>query len=229
MSLPRIFYGILLECIAVSVYENFQRVNGEVLDSEVSYLGTLYRDVGAFSGSVERRAAGAASHLYPDDDQRGLAPDGPGHHPDPWQRTRRPAADHVGATRSSRRRIGDQAAYQPDPRRLEPVPRCAAESASTRPSSSFRRCSGLVVVVASILNAVADQPRRGPRCRGCTSVMSGLIAVFVALLIFTICEYRCHPRAPVWSTSPRSRSPDLYDQIMRTWLIVRSRGHRQPR
>jgi hypothetical protein len=44
MSSYGIFYGILLALVAVSVYENFQRVNGVVLE-EVSSLATLYRAV----------------------------------------------------------------------------------------------------------------------------------------------------------------------------------------
>ncbi len=51
MSSYGIFYGILLGLIAVSVYENFQDVNREVLD-EVSYLGTLYRDFGVFPDAI---------------------------------------------------------------------------------------------------------------------------------------------------------------------------------
>jgi len=42
-----VFYGILLALIVVSVYENFQRVNGIVLD-EASALGTLYRAASAY-------------------------------------------------------------------------------------------------------------------------------------------------------------------------------------
>lgn len=42
-----IFYGILLALIAVSVYENFQRVSGVVLD-EASALSTFYRAVSAY-------------------------------------------------------------------------------------------------------------------------------------------------------------------------------------
>ncbi len=42
-----VFYGILLALIAVSVYENFQRVHGIVLD-EASALSTLYRAVSAY-------------------------------------------------------------------------------------------------------------------------------------------------------------------------------------
>lgn len=47
MSSYGIFYGILLALIAVSVYENFQRVDDVVL-SEVSDLGALYRAVSAY-------------------------------------------------------------------------------------------------------------------------------------------------------------------------------------
>ncbi|HOB57318.1 MAG TPA: DUF4239 domain-containing protein [Rhodoglobus sp.] len=46
-----IFYGILLALIAVSVYENFQRVSGVVLD-EASSLGTLYRAVSSYPPPV---------------------------------------------------------------------------------------------------------------------------------------------------------------------------------
>jgi hypothetical protein len=44
MSSYGIFYGILLALVAVSVYENFQRVTGVVLE-EASAVGTLYRAV----------------------------------------------------------------------------------------------------------------------------------------------------------------------------------------
>lgn len=42
-----VFYGILLALIAVSVYENFQRVSGVVLD-EASALGTFYRAISSY-------------------------------------------------------------------------------------------------------------------------------------------------------------------------------------
>lgn len=42
-----VFYGILLALIAVSVYENFQRVDGIVLD-EASAVGVLYRAVSSY-------------------------------------------------------------------------------------------------------------------------------------------------------------------------------------
>lgn len=51
MSSYGIFYGILLGLIAVSVYENFQRINGEVLD-EVEALATLYRNTDAFPAPI---------------------------------------------------------------------------------------------------------------------------------------------------------------------------------
>jgi hypothetical protein len=47
MSSYGIFYGILLALIAVSVYENFQRVDAIVLD-ETSALAALYRGVSAY-------------------------------------------------------------------------------------------------------------------------------------------------------------------------------------
>lgn len=42
-----ILFGVVLALIAVSVYENFQRVNGVVLD-EAGAVGTLFRDVSAY-------------------------------------------------------------------------------------------------------------------------------------------------------------------------------------
>ena len=42
-----VFYGILLALIAVSVYDDFSRVDGVVLE-EASALATLYRDVSAY-------------------------------------------------------------------------------------------------------------------------------------------------------------------------------------
>ena len=51
MSSFGLFYGILLALIAVSVYENFQRVNGISLD-EVSTIATLYRNFDAYPGAV---------------------------------------------------------------------------------------------------------------------------------------------------------------------------------
>jgi hypothetical protein len=51
MSSYGIFYGILLALIAVSVYENFQRVDAVVLD-EVSSLGALYRAVSSYPGPI---------------------------------------------------------------------------------------------------------------------------------------------------------------------------------
>lgn len=47
MSSFGLFYGILLALIAVSVYENFQRVNGIALD-ETSVIATLYRNFAAY-------------------------------------------------------------------------------------------------------------------------------------------------------------------------------------
>jgi hypothetical protein len=50
MSSFGLFYGILLALIAVSVYENFQRVNGISLD-EVATIATLFRNFGAYPGA----------------------------------------------------------------------------------------------------------------------------------------------------------------------------------
>jgi hypothetical protein len=51
MSSFGLFYGILLALIAVSVYENFQRVNSISLD-EVSTIATLFRNFGAYPGAL---------------------------------------------------------------------------------------------------------------------------------------------------------------------------------
>jgi hypothetical protein len=51
MSSFGLFYGILLALIAVSVYENFQRVNQVSLE-EVSTIATLFRNFTAYEGAI---------------------------------------------------------------------------------------------------------------------------------------------------------------------------------
>lgn len=207
MSSYGIFYGILLGLIAVSVYENFQRVNGEVLD-EVSYLGTVYRDVGTFPGigdelqSMLRTYTQDVINIDWPQMAQGIIPTHGNQIIADLQATL------YGFEPTT---VGDQAAYQQtldvwsqflDARRER-----LDETELVLPALLW-----IVVAVGSILNAVMISLVEA-RSVKVHLIMAGLIAVFVAMLIFTIASID-HPYAGAVSISPEPFS-DLYDQLMR--------------
>lgn len=208
MSSYGIFYGILLGLIAVSVYENFQRVNGEVLD-EVSYLGTLYRDFGSFADpiNVELQALLRTYTLdvinidWPEMAQGVI----PTHGNEVINEIQAALYSFEPTT------VGDQASYT----QTLSVWSEFLDARRERLDETKLVLSPLlwlVVAAGSILNAlmISLVEARSVRIH---LVMSGIIAVFVALLIFTIASID-HPYAGAVRIDPEPFA-DLFDQLMK--------------
>lgn len=207
MSSYGIFYGILLGLIAVSVYENFQRVNVEVLN-EVSYLGTLYRDFGQFPDATGDQLQSLLRTYTLDVVNID------------WPQMANGVIPTHGNTV-----VGElQAAlYSYEPGTIGEQERYGTTLETWASFLDARRARldetelvlptllWIVVAAGSVLNALMISLVEARSLR-VHLVMAGIIAAFVALLIFTIASID-HPYSGVVSIDPEPYQ-DLFDQIM---------------
>ena len=208
MSSYGIFYGILLGLIAVSVYENFQRINDGVL-SEVESLATLYRNAGAFPHPIDDELQ-TLLRTYTLDVVRVDWPQ-----------------QAMGIVPSSGNATVDQiqaSLYSVEPNSLGEDSIFEQTLAVWADFQQFRRgrldetervlppLLWAVVAIGSVLNALMISLVETKNLR-IHLVMAGIIATFVALLIYTIASIDHAYAGPV-SVSPEPYL-DLYEQVMR--------------
>jgi Protein of unknown function (DUF4239) len=207
MSSFGLFYGILLALIAVSVYENFQRVNAVTLD-EVSTIATLYRNFSAFPGEI-------ADELQEQLRQYTLAVvtvDWPlqeaGIKPTPGD----PAVDAIQARLFSfaPADAADQSVHN---QTIALFDRFVDERRDRIDETelSLPPLLWAVVAVGAVLNALMIGLVES-KSRRIHLVMSGIIAVFVAMLIFTTASID-HPYSGTVSITSDAYQ-DLYDDVL---------------
>lgn len=207
MSSYGIFYGILLALIAVSVYENFQRVD-EVVLNEVSSLGALYR---AFSSYPAPIAAELQEELR-QYTQGVITVD--------WPAMQQNIIPTEGSTRIDALQ-GTLFAFEPTTAGNTAVHSQAMglffqflEDRRARLEETKLALPSLlwaVLGVGAVLNAlmIALVESRSLRIH---LIMSGLIALFVAMLVFVTASMD-HPYSGAISISPEMYE-NLLDQLM---------------
>ena len=207
MSSFGLFYGILLALIAVSVYENFQRVTAVSLD-EVSTIATLYRNFSAYpeplAASLQDALARYTMNVVTVDwplQEQGI----------------KPTAGDLEVTRIQ------TALFQFEPSGL------AEQTVHNQTISLFDRFADVrrdridetelalpellwvVVGVGAFLNALMIGLIE-TRSLKIHLIMSGIIAVFVGILIYTTAAID-HPYEGTVAVTPEAYS-DLYEQVL---------------
>ena len=202
-----IFYGILLALIAVSVYENFQRVSVVVLD-EASALSTFYRAVSAYPAPLGEELQ-EQLRVYT---QNVIALDWPLQSKDIIQAYGNVQVDSIQEMLLAYEPTsgGQQALHQ----QTVGLYFDFVESRRARLDETKLALPPLLwvlVAVGAILNALmlALVEARNLRVH---LIMSGLIAVFVALLIFVTAAMD-HPYAGFVNVPPEPFQ-NLLDQVM---------------
>ncbi len=202
-----IFYGILLALIAVSVYENFQRVSGVVLD-EVSALSTVYRAVAAYpsplGAELQEQLRVYTQNVIAIDwplQARNVIPDDGNDQVDSIQALMFAYEPTTG---------GQQALHQQTVGLFYDFVE-ARRSRLDETKLALPPLLWVLVAVGAILNALmlALVEARNLRVH---LIMSGLIAVFVALLIFVTAAMD-HPYAGFVNVPPEPFQ-NLLDQVM---------------
>lgn len=207
MSSYGLFYGILLALIAVSVYENFERVDVIVLD-EVSSLGALYRGM---SGYPEGLATELQEHLrqytlsvvtedWPLQEQGIIPSEG------------NARVDHIQALLLSFEpaSIGQQTLHnQVLSEFFEFLEARRARLDET--DLALPTVMWVVLGIGAVINAtmLALVEARNLRVH---LIMSGIIAVFVSMLVFVTASMD-HPYSGYVSISPEAFD-NLLDQLM---------------
>ncbi|MFM9877356.1 MAG: hypothetical protein ACKVOG_05850 [Rhodoglobus sp.] len=203
-----VFYGILLALIAVSVYENFQRVSVVVLD-EASSLGTLYRAISSypppFAGDLQDQLRTYTQNVITLD----------------WPLQGRDIIPAEGNAQVDRIQL-ILLAYEPTTAGGEVLHNQTVgqffdflEARRARLDETTLALPPLLwvlVAVGAVLNALmlALVEARNLRVH---LIMSGIIAVFVALLIFVTAAMD-HPYSGFVSVTPEPFQ-NLLDQLMR--------------
>jgi hypothetical protein len=207
MSSYGLFYGILLALVAVSVYQNYARVDDVVL-TETSALGTLYRDVSGFhqplAGDLQDLLRGYTHHVVTVDwplQGRGIVPSDGTYHVTAFQKLLF-GYQPVGA--------GQQALYTQTISAFNDF----VEARRARVNETTLALPPLLWVllwVGAFLNALMISLVDVKRLR-VHLVMAGIIAIFVALLIFVTASLD-HPYAGSVSIGP-DHFESLLQQLM---------------
>lgn len=208
MSSYGIFYGILLALIAVSVYENFQRVDGVVVD-EISALGALYRDTSGYpeplSGELQRLlqqyTEGVVTLDWPSQ-ELGIIPSEGNTTVDAFQNA---LFGFEPVT------TGDQAVHAQTIGEFNEF----LEARRARLEETDLALPPLLWVLlgfGAVLNAVMIALIEARRLR-VHLIMSGIIAVFVAMLVFVTASMD-HPYSGYVSITPAGYQ-ELLDDLMR--------------
>lgn len=207
MSSYGLFYGILLALIAVAVYENFERVDGVVLQ-EVASLGSLYRGASAYPEPL----ASELQHHLRQYTMSVIASDWPLQQQGIIPAEGDPKVDHIQAALLSFEptTVGQQTLHNQvlgeffdflDARRER-----LDETKLALPGVMW-----VVVGIGAVINAVMLSLVEVRRLR-VHLVLSGIIAVFVAMLIFVIASMD-HPYSGLVSISPEAFQA-LLDELM---------------
>jgi hypothetical protein len=207
MSSYGIFYGILLALVAVSVYENFQRVDNVVLE-EVSALATFYRAVSDYPAPYDSElqeqlllyTEGVITIDWPSQAQ-GIVPN--------------EGYEQVDAIQSVLFRfepqdLGEQAYHEQTLALFFDV----AETRRDRLDETGLALPVLlwvVIAIGGVLNALMISLIEARNLR-IHLIMSGIIAIFVALLVFVTASLD-HPYAGPVSVDPEGYSV-LLDQLI---------------
>lgn len=207
MSSYGLFYGILLALIAVSVYENYQRVDGIVLD-EASALGALFRDVSGYPDPVATELTDQLRQYT----QGVIAVD--------WPQLKMgviPGEGDVSVDRLQTmlfdfepQTVG-QAAFHTATLEQFNVFIEARRARLDEAKLALPALLWVLVGIGAVLNAlmIALVEARNLRVH---LIMAGIIAVFVALLIYTTASMD-HPYAGLVSITPEPYQ-NLLDELM---------------
>jgi hypothetical protein len=207
MSSFGLFYGILLALIAVSVYENFQRVNAISLD-EVSAIATLFRNFEAYppsvgvdlQGQLQAYTLGVITVDWPLQ-EAGIKPTAGDPAIDTMQRT---LFDFEPVT------LAEQTVHNQTIAQFDRF----VETRRDRIDETELALPGLlwaVVAVGALLNALMIGLVES-KSRRIHLIMSGIIAIFVAMLIFTTATID-HPYSGAVSVTSEPYQ-DLYDEVL---------------
>ena len=207
MSSFGLFYGILLALIAVSVYENFQRVNGISLD-EVSAIATLFRNFEAYPPSI---GADLQNQLQ-DYTLSVINVDWPLQEAGTKPTAGDPAIDTLQRTLFGFEPVSmaDQIVHNQTLAQFDRF----VEVRRDRIDETELALPGLlwaVVGVGAFLNALMIGLVES-KSRRIHLIMSGIIAVFVAMLIFTTATIDHPYSGPVSVTSEPYL--DLYEEVL---------------
>jgi hypothetical protein len=198
-----LFYGILLALVAVSVYENYSRVH-EVVLHETSALGTLYRDISGFPEPLSGRLQDLL-HSYT---ERVITVD--------WPLQRQGIIPDIGTTEVSsfQKLLFD---YQPPTGGAQALYNQAVNGFNDFVEARRARVNEatlalpyvlwILLWVGAALNALMLSLVDVARLR-IHMVMAGIIAVFVAMLIFVTASLD-HPYA-----GPVSIGPDYFQSLL---------------
>jgi hypothetical protein len=211
MSSYGIFYGILLALVAVSVYENFQRVGGVVLE-EVSSLATLYRAVSDYPAPYDSElqqqlleyTQGAIAVDWPQQ-QQGIVPN--------------EGYGQVDAIQSilfgfTPQTFGEQAYHEQTLALFFDFTE-ARRDRLDETTLALPVLLWVLIAIGGVLNAlmIALVEARNLRIH---LIMSGIIAVFVALLVFVTASLD-HPYS-----GPVSIDPSGFELLLEQLILGRS-------
>ncbi len=207
MSSYGVFYGILLALIAISVYENFERVDAVVLD-QVSSLGALYRGMSGYpeplalelQGHVRDYTLSVISEDWPLQQQGIIPSEG------------NARVDHIQSLLLAFEptSVGQQTLHN----QILSEYFDFLEARRARLDETDLALPGVMWVVlgiGAVINAVMLALVEAKSLR-VHLIMSGIIAVFVALLIFVTASMD-HPYSGYVNISPEAFQ-NLVDQLM---------------